>query len=524
MFKKILKVLLCVLLLTLTSCKKNDKVTLIEYEHYNPDKFYEDIDKLLQYSKQGDSKKAIKLYDELYKEYLKIYDLTSICELEINIDYTSEYYAEEFKYMKEIGILCEDALCGAMNEVVNGPCKDKFKNHLSVEMFRDFSEYEKLSDRLIDLKNQEHALVVEYDSLEYDDDFFEKASEIYVQLVKIRKEIAKEYGYDNYCDYADVESFDRDYNTDELNNFHEAVKILHNYTIDLDIDSIDYLDIKYDSGEENQIENLKTMFYGKSDLIDEAYDYFVDNKLYYMDDKDTNFNGAFTMSFYANETVYIYEYLNNDPSDITNLCHEFGHFVNMYHVPNPNPIFTDGCYDLFEIHSTTLELLSGHFLTEVMDDEYDAYQYRNIFANMSFAIINGCAVDEWERVIYTSDDMSTEEMCDLFVKIFKQYNCEEYDDETIKRYWTIIPHIFESPLYYISYATSAFAALQLWQISLDDFDKAIKMWEDIVKKGAFYTGYMEVIEEVGLIPFSESEKVKEILSEIVEYCEYTIFE
>lgn len=525
MFKKIIKVLLCISLLSLSACGMNDKVSLPLYKHYNPDEFYKDIDTILELSKAGDSEKLLNLYDKLYNELLNIYDIQTVCVIEHYKDFTSDYYADELNYINEVGLLCEDEFCSAMHEITLGPCRDELEKHIPVDIFRGYKEYEPLSEEQIELENRETELVTEYNGLDtYADDFYDKAGEIFIELVKIRNQIAELKGYDNYCDYADVEIFDRDYDTKELDSFHKAVKSLYDYEIDLDLYSLASLDFEYDFDGETQIKNLKEIIYGISDLADEAYDYFVKNKLYYLNNEDYNYDCGFTATYEGMGVPFIYYRINKGASDISSMCHEFGHFTNAYLDKNPNPLFVSGCYDLFEIHSNAFDLLASRNYSKLIDDPYNFYEIFNVFSIISGSVMNGCIVDEWERVIYKNPDMSIEQMCELFKDIFNQYNCFDYTEYGLANYWMDIPHVFESPMYYISYATSGFAALQIWQMGLIDYDGAVKVWEDIVKQGAYYTGYMEVVEDAGLVLFSDSDKVEQILSDIVVYCEGSVFE
>ena len=79
-----------------------------------------------------------------------------------------------------------------------------------------------------------------------------------------------------------------------------------------------------------------------------------------------------------------------------------------------------------------------------------------------------------------------------------------------------IHHHFTSPMYYISYATSAIASLQIGLMSADDYDGAVKAWEKIIEDGAYDKGYQEVVEDAGLKYFNNDKEVKKILKGVFD--------
>lgn len=64
--------------------------------------------------------------------------------------------------------------------------------------------------------------------------------------------------------------------------------------------------------------------------------------------------------------------------------------------------------------------------------------------------------------------MTLEEVNELHSEIFYQFTGSELYYE-----WVEIHHHFETPFYYISYATSAISALEIWAQSLDDRNQAV---------------------------------------------------
>lgn len=105
--------------------------------------------------------------------------------------------------------------------------------------------------------------------------------------------------------------------------------------------------------------------------------------------------------------------------------------------------------------------------------------------------------DEFQAAVYADPDMTLEEVNRLFKDISEEYGCFYEEDEEESYFWVEISHNFQSPMYYISYATSALSALDLWLISLEDRDKAVDIYLDLAAMG-MSRPYRETIETVGL--------------------------
>ena len=69
--------------------------------------------------------------------------------------------------------------------------------------------------------------------------------------------------------------------------------------------------------------------------------------------------------------------------------------------------------------------------------------------------------------------------------------------------WMNVSHNFESPYYYISYATSALASVQIWSRSQVDRDAAVALYNELVERGAYNVGYCDLLSEVGLAVFTD---------------------
>lgn len=110
--------------------------------------------------------------------------------------------------------------------------------------------------------------------------------------------------------------------------------------------------------------------------------------------------------------------------------------------------------------------------------------------------------------------MSLEEINGLYKQLAGQYGYLYEEDEEVYD-WIQVSHNFQSPLYYISYATSALSSLDLWLVSLDDRDKAVDIYMDLTTL-SLSLPYRQAIEEVGLRNIFRPEAIPRMAAELEE--------
>lgn len=521
MFNKFKKILLVILLLfSICSCKKteeisNNNIDLIpSFKRYDKNDFYNILDELNLELENNNTKKVLSLYDKLLEEINNAEDMYTISFINSDLNTSNTKFNDDVNYSYDVLIELEDEFCEVIHNIALSDISESFRKHLDNEyIFSKAINYTKKSQELLDLYSLENKLAEEYESLDFfSDDFINSAGEIFVEQVSIRDKIAKLEGYSNYNEYADKKIYSRDYSSEELIPFYEASK-----RFSVEYENIYYYTYEnlptYDKSNKELLNDLYRSIKGVSDISDEAYKYLIDNELYYITDDDNSLDVAYTTSFLSSKAPIIYLYKNDSVNTVSSFVHEFGHFTNLYVDPEPYPVLNNGCYDLFEIHSTALQLLTNTNLSNIFNEKN--MEVFNI-ANLISYVIDGCIYDEWQRKIYENPDMTIDEINNYYYSLCKEYG---YLDEQIDPYyWMYINHNFSSPLYYISYAASAYVALQIWQISLDDFDMARDKWKQLVKIGGYGPSYLEVVNSVDLDSFINTDAVLNTLNIAYDYC------
>lgn len=167
-------------------------------------------------------------------------------------------------------------------------------------------------------------------------------------------------------------------------------------------------------------------------------------------------------------------------------------------------IWNDGNnLDLAEVHSQGLEVLMMESYEEMYGKNAELMKI-DLLQNLVNSVLQGCVEDEFQQRVYENPDMTLDEINQLHGDLY-----EQYFGYPVYYEWIEIHHHFETPFYYISYATSAISALEIWRDAVIDRSKAL----DTYQKLSHFTlnvDYLDALSQAGMSnPFS-SDIVDEI--------------
>lgn len=123
--------------------------------------------------------------------------------------------------------------------------------------------------------------------------------------------------------------------------------------------------------------------------------------------------------------------------------------------------------------------------------------------------------DEFQTEIYRCPDMTLDEMNQLFGELSLAYGYPDRGDDRAY-FWVEVPHTFQQPMYYVSYATSALSAIDLYLQSLEDWDGAVRTYLDLCYL-SMTLPYREAMEEVGLRDIFRDDMVTELAWELDDH-------
>ncbi len=311
--------------------------------------------------------------------------------------------------------------------------------------------------------------------------------QIYLDLTTLRARIAETCGFADYAQYG-YQQFARDYSLEDAAVFRGEVK---QYlaplfrTLSLAVDNSVFADGKeYGAlGQEALLDAAQPCMPLLSDELAEAYAYMRECHLVDAAFSATKLSTTFTISLPTCGTAYVNCYRQGTNRDLSNLIHEFGHFN----------AFTRGvyneCYDTLEVHSQGLEMLFLSF-SEALYGQRALSQSGYALYSILHSVMSGCMYDELQLYAYTTEGLTLDGLNRKSAQLAAEYGLDAIGPEGVDYSWVEIGHSFDRPMYYISYATSAFAALQFYLLAqTEGIDAAADLYLRFVQNSIDVPGY-----------------------------------
>ena len=498
-------------------------------------------------------KRTVELYEEILAEMNSQYTQYTLGDVKHYIDVTdeavSEQVIEDTILMQDLSDKCTLVL----KEALDGPYADQLEDCFTDEQLENIREYKALTDLERELIERETDLIQQYDrvsEVEYTFDYkgrtwtmdelyadtpedysdietiylglSQKQNEatvpIYQELVKVRKQIAEEEGYDNYTDYAYDITYGRDFTGDDIaalrhTVINELVPLYNVLETELYYERFDTELPEPVSGDEI-VETLAPYMEKVSSKLVEAYNYLQKHHLYHIDNTSKMVEAGFTADLPSYGSAFIYSKTAGNIRDYETIVHEFGHFNAAYHAKQ-NVLMDSLLVDVAEIQSQGLEMLFMEYMKEILDDESAGLELY-LVVNMLESVISGFEFDEFQQEVYARDDMTVDELNELAWEIDSRYTSYFYEDNGKAYEWTEINHTFSSPLYYIGYATSALSALDIWTESLENRDAAIDKYLKLTAV-PLDMPYQEAITCCGLRNMLKTKNINSLRDEILQW-------
>lgn len=466
------------------------------------------LDKAARLGETADGKEAADLYDWLMAEYAKVYTLDNLAYIDFYAHPGDETLSDACRQLDSVLNEVNDALCTALSDALDGPAGSALRSYIGEDKATALVGYDEQTDRqreiterVSELTLQYNALIMEY--LSYDEET-EKIGALYRELVDLHNEEAQIVGYKDYADYAYEASYGRDFTPDDAAALCEAVKpYARQYFGSLYYNEATYADFSADTDlTERELVGLVTQYMPRvSDDAAKAAAYMEKHGLYFMDSVDRVSDLGFTTTLDQYNAPFIYLALYGDQNDIQSMFHEFGHYYDAYVNPVPDLLLSVGSLDIFEIHSTGMEALSTGWYEDIYGEDADLARIRFLDSAL-YTVFSGCLFDEFQRVVYADPSLTPEQISQTFVTIARSYGLRSFGKE-FSHYWMQVNHNFESPFYYISYAVSMLASLQIYEMAENDWAAAADFYNDLVSLGAYDYTYCELLEKVGLECFTD---------------------
>ena len=407
--------------------------------------------------------------------------------------------SEEYVGWSAFDSRCMDIRNTALREVLEGPGGDTLRKVIGDETADALLADESMSEEEIALREAESEAMSRY----YEATDPEDLAAILLALVDVRNDLAALYGYDSYADYAYEVTYQRSFGPDETAVFTDLVRDtvggLFMQIREVQGESWTRPSYTYE-GQDELFADVEVFIDTMGPEMSELYDYMTGNGLVDFEDLDTKQSGAFTMQLSpVGDEMFLYIY--SDPylgiNDMTTLVHEFGHASAHALAWSSSPDM-----EVSEIQSQGLEMLFSLWYDEAAGSS-DASMMSTLI--MLYAILEGSIYDEFQQRVYEGDASTAEELDALFEEICAGYG---YDPG---RPWYTVSHTFSQPFYYVSYAVSAFNALEIFVDALEDPEAATEEYLDVL---ATPYGYDDMVADLGMCDAFDAEDFAQVMDAV----------
>ena len=450
-----------------------DEMTLGEISF---DEFVPYAQALTQAAQSGSREAFHRACVEAESMLVKIDTAGTLLEIESDRDATDEARSTRADNQVQAYYDAMDLYQQTLCEIASGDHAGMLDKEFAAWQIEYFKSYDaESSAQSLDLTNQEAQLVSQYALCSSQDEGdYERLTEIYLQLVSVRAQMAELAGAANYSEYAYSAFYSRDYTPTDAQKIWKTAKedfapLLQKYT-----DSLTQALWKEDLGAEECTEEkiVQALCYGASRMspeIREAAAYLLDHQLYDISYDRRKLSAGYTTYLYSFDAPFIFNCPDGSYTDYTDMFHEFGHWVaGYYHGSDPFYGVTD--YDLSELQSQGMEVMFLQFYDELFADAAQALRAETLL-NLVYSVVTGAMYDEFQQRVYLEPDLSEQRLLAIFREVYESYGFEPYDGYEYE--WADVIHNFQQPLYYISYAVSAIPALELYVQSVESPNEAM---------------------------------------------------
>jgi oligoendopeptidase F len=334
----------------------------------------------------------------------------------------------------------------------------------------------------------------------------DKVDDIFDAQIKLRGQIARNAGFENYRDYMFQRMGRFDYTPKDCEEFHNAVakqivpiirelqakrrKQLNLDPLrpwDLAVDPLNRRPLKPFALVDEMVSRTQKIFNSLDGELARGFKQMDDLKLLDLANRKGKAPGGYQSTLAEARLPFIFMNAVGLQRDVETILHEAGHAFHalasreedLYPYRNP-PI------EFCEVASMSMELLGNEFIEEFYQPD-DASRARRVHLEGVVGVFPWIAtVDAFQHWIYTHPDHTREERRTAWMGLMDRFggDVDWSGLETARaNLWHRQLHIFLHPFYYIEYGIAQLGALQVWANSKRDKAKALNEYKKALALG-----------------------------------------
>ena len=561
-----------VLLVTsLTGCVASDytptELSFSEVEYQRPDG--EAVVELIEKAQQQAQEDLLPVgmiwtLGKIGKATEEFYSMMTIAQIRNYSNVSDEYYSEEMDYLNtwdariqnsysEMFEAIQNSRFGSMSEEIFGESSVEDMEMSSQASSADILSLQEEEKKLISQYYSEYAQATVttpegeqlYSSLEpegqdaYYDQFIEKYNqqlgELYVKMVDLRRQMAQQLGYDSYTEIADKDLVRTSYTREQIQSFREALKqtlvpVYRSYMEDFyaraeDPNTKGYVYLLGDPSPlpqgswQNTLDSFSQVYQQMSDETGECYDYLLSHEFIDAAPSQTKANVTFSTLIYSLNTPFLFANMDGSEQDVFSISHEFGHCFAMWQQLKNGSTSEGRSLDICEIHSQAMQILTLPYY-EVFYGEDAAIAQKYDVYTMVAGILSAAMSDEFQETIYNGEDMTLEEINELYLELSKEYglvvDTYYFDSDLYSKSWFSTNQYFDTPFYAIDYALSGCVAMEFLQLGQQDYQAALDTYLTLVEQSPDQD-FLTVLENTGLQSPFEQQELEMVAQQLQEF-------
>ena len=476
-----------------------DMVSFDRMEYVRPDleamqTLFDRTRSLAEAAGEEDADELNGLLEQCWQSYEDFYTMQTLAMLRSDADLTDEEYADEYTFCWNSAVQVEQWL----DQTLTACAASRARVSSNLLAGYDGSGGSYYSDRAIELMEQENRLLDEYwqvmsvEEIELDGEmvhFFDYidspdvsrqdyeraelayyqtcnalAAPVYIELIRTRRALAEELGYDSY-EQMQYDAYGRGYTPQQAGDYLEQIaRTIAPYYTALMADN-PYSRVSYDSLSRSALLwQLGQATQQMAPVVAEAFSFMEEYKLYNVETSYDKAAGSYTTYLDSYSAPFCFLDAYGDVEDLLDLAHEFGHFADAY--CNYNATMD---LDLAETYSQAMANLVLCRAREFLDvQSYENLRLLHMLSTLS-VYTEQASYAAFEAAAYAlpEEELTVERLNALALECDVRFGVAEVSGEQISAvYWTQVNHLFESPFYVISYCVSADAAMQILELEL----------------------------------------------------------
>ncbi len=451
-----------------------------------------------------------------YEDYHSFYTAYALANIYYSKDLTDKAWEEEYNFCLEEATQMDAVLDQLLYTLAGSDIREALEapEYFGEGFFDDYQgesiwdeTFTALAEQEATLQAQYYVLMEKGQSMEYySDAYFTtvglEMAELFVELVKVRQEMAAYAGYPDYASFAYDFYYYRDFSPAQAMTYMDSIaqELAPLYR---QMDNYAYWQIAGQACTEKQmLQYVRECAQAMGGTIQDAYDMMVLGDLYDISQSATKFDASFEVYISNYDSPYIFTNPSGTVRDQLTFAHEFGHFCNDYASWGAM-----SSIDVAEVFSQGMEYLS---LCYVSSQDMTALKMMDCLS----LYVEQSAYASFEHQVYDlkGSDLTVENVYALYEQVGKTYGFDAWGWDY--RDFVLIPHFFSNPMYIISYVVSNDAALQLYELEKANQGAGLKVFEENLD--TMEGDFLSFVEGAGLTsPFAPDrmETVRKTLEE-----------